>query len=98
MYKGFFGLVVLTLLIGAHCVYLWHGRREKKPAWSTGRKVWLLLAAALYVCALAAGLVVVLTGQDAVISHAMGVLALVLALWFDSMLSRACGEKNDLEA
>ena len=64
MYKGFFGLVVLTLLIGAHCVYLWHGRREKKPTWSTGRKVWLLLAAALYVCALAAGLVVVLTGQD----------------------------------
>ena len=45
-----------------------------------------------------AGLVVVLTGQDAVISHAMGVLALVLALLFDSMLSRACGEKNDLEA
>lgn len=97
MYKGFFGILLLTALVAAHCIHLWRGRAEKKPLVRKTVMACLLIAAGLYTAAVVAGLVVVLTGLDAAVSHAMGILALLFALWFDSMFSRVCGTAGSLK-
>lgn len=90
MYKGFFGLLGLTALVAAHCVYLWRGRAEKEAKCSAAARAGLIAAAVLYGAAVILGVVVVISGRDAVISHAAGILALIFALWFDSQFSRVC--------
>ncbi len=97
MYKGFFGILILTALVAAHCIYLWRGRSEKRPMVPKSVLARLLIAAGLYAAAVVAGLVIVLTGSDATISHAMGILALLFALWFDSMFGRVCGTAESLK-
>ena len=98
MYKGFFGMLLLSLLPAAHCVYLWRGRADQKTPRRRGVKVLLTVLAALYGCAAAAGIAVAILGAESAAAHAMGLLALVLALWFDYRFGKACAQSGDGEA
>ena len=97
MYNGFFGMAALSLLPAAHCVYLWRRRPEQKTPWRRGAKAFLIVLAALYGCAVAAGVVVALAKAEPTASHAMGLMALVLSLWFDYRFGRNCNSSGDRE-
>ena len=94
MYKGFFGMAALSLLPLAHGVYRLR-KIEKKL--SRGGKAFLIALAALYGCAVASGAVVAIIGAEPAASHAMGLIALVLALWFDYRCKRICDNADSGE-
>ncbi|MBO4853756.1 MAG: hypothetical protein J5482_01250 [Oscillospiraceae bacterium] len=94
MYMGFFGMAALSLLPAAHGAYRWR-KAEKKV--SRGAKAFLLILSVLYGCAVASGAIVAIIGAEQAASHAMGLIALVLSLWFDYRCKRICDDAGSGE-
>jgi hypothetical protein len=86
--------VLLSLLIVAHSVYLWRLERKRKDRqpWPAPTKTFLSVLAILYAAAVVAGLAVVIARLEPSASQALGGVALLLAVWFDFRLGRACGK------
>ena len=94
MYRTFFYILLLAAAVAVHCVYLWNRERAKedRQPWERGAVIFLVVLAALCAGAVIAGLAVVLSRGDPTVSHAMGGIALLMAIWFDFRLGRACGK------
>ena len=94
MYRTYFYILILVAVVAGHCVYTWsRARREKdRRPWSRGTKVYLAVLAALCASAVIGGLVVVLAHLEPTASHALAGIGLLMAVWFDFRLNRACGK------
>ena len=94
MYRTFFYILLLLAVVLLHCVYIWRQvkRSEERRSWSRSTRVFLIVLAALCVGTVIGGLAVVLARLEPTASHALGGIALLLAVWFDFRLSRACGK------
>lgn len=94
MYRTFFYILILLAIVLAHCALTWnrYRREEDRQPWSKKAKVFLAVLAALCAAAVIGGLVVVLARLDPTASHALGGIALLMAIWFDFRLCRACGK------
>ncbi len=94
MYRTFFYIMILVLVVAAHCILTWRQERTRKDRqpWSRDTKIFLAVLAALCAAAVIGGLAVVLARLDPTASHALGGVALLMAIWFDFRLSRACGK------
>ena len=94
MYRTFFYIMLLVLVVVAHCILIWHGekgRKDRKP-WSKGTKAFLGVLGGVCVGLILAGLAVVIAHLEPTASHALGGMALLMAVWFDFRLGRACGK------
>ncbi len=94
MYRTFFYVMILLLVVAAHCALIWHTEKmkEDRQPWSRGTKIPLAVLAALCIAAVIGGLIVVLAHLDPTASHALAGVALLMAIWFDFRLGRACGK------
>ena len=94
MYRTFFYTLILVAVVLIHCGIIWHQARQNKDRqpWNRGTKVFLAVLAALCACAVIGGLVVALARLEPTASHALGGVALLMAVWFDFRLGRACGK------
>ena len=94
MYRTFFYIMILLGVVLLHCGLTWHQARQNKDSrpWSRSTKAFLAVLAALCAGAVIGGLVVVLTRLEPTASHALGGVALLMAVWFDFRLGRACGK------
>ena len=94
MYRTFFYIMILVAVVAIHCVSVWleaRQDRDRQP-WGSGTKIFLAVLAALCVGCIAGGLAVVLARLEPTASHALGGVALLMAVWFDFRLGRACGK------
>ena len=94
MYRTFFYTMILVAVVWIHCGLTWHQARQNKDRrpWSRSTRIFLAVLAALCVGAVLAGLVVVLARLEPSASHALGGVALLMAVWFDFRLGRAFGK------
>jgi fatty acid desaturase len=89
MYKGFFGLLLLSGVLWAYMLYL-SRRTAEKP---TGRKrVLLTVQTVLCAASAVAGVVLMLCRAEWGAVHAMGLLTLVFSLWRVSVVGAAKGQ------
>lgn len=94
MYRTFFYTLILLAVVAAHCFLTWsryRGEKDRQP-WGRSTKIFLIVLAALCAASVIGGLAVVLARLDPTASHALGGLALLMAIWFDFRLCRACGK------
>lgn len=93
MYRTYFYILILVAAVAAHCVYTWTRarRREDRQPWTRGTKIYLAVLAFLCLASMIGGLVVVLAHMEPAASHALAGVALLMAVWFDFRLNRACG-------
>lgn len=94
MYRTYFYILILVAAVAVHCVFTWNRarREEDRPPWSRGTKILLAVLAGLCAAAVIGGLVVVLAHLEPTASHALAGVALLMAVWFDFRLNRACGK------
>lgn len=94
MYQTFFYTLIFVAVVLLHCGFIWRQARQERDnrPWTKGTKAVLVLLAASCAAAVIAGLVVVLARLDPTASHALGGVALLMAIWFDFRLGRACGK------
>lgn len=94
MYRTFFYIMILLAVVLLHCGLTWYQARQNKDRrpWSRSVKIFLAVLAVLCVGSVVGGLVVVLARLEPTASHALGGSALLMAVWFDFRLSRACGK------
>jgi len=94
MYRTFFYIMILVAVVLIHCGLTWYQARQNKdrPPWSKSTKVFLAVLAVLFAGAVIAGLAVVFARLEPTASHALGGIALLIAVWFDFRLGRACGK------
>lgn len=94
MYRTFFYILILLAVVLIHCGLTWRQARQRKDRqpWSKGTRAFLAVLAALCAGAVIGGLVVVLARLEPTASHALGGIALLMAVWFDFRLGRACGK------
>lgn len=94
MYRTFFYILILLAVVLLHCGLTWRQARqnEERRPWSRSTKAFLAVLAVLCAGAVIGGLVVVLAGLEPTASHALGGIALLMAVWFDFRLGRACGK------
>ena len=94
MYRTFFYILVLVALIAVHSAFTWHRERsrEDRQPWPRSTRAFLIVLAALCLGLIIAGVVVVIARLEPTASHALGGMALLMAVWFDFRLGRACGK------
>lgn len=94
MYRTFFYIMILLAVVAIHCGFTWYQARKNgdRQPWSRSTKIFLTVLAILCVGSVAGGLVAVLARLEPTASHALGGIALLMAVWFDFRLSRACGK------
>ena len=80
-YQGFWGLSALTLVLLAHCVYLWFTATKEKELAPLPRTVKICLGVLLLLCAAAfvTGIVLMLCRVDEAAVHVAGLATLLLA-------------------
>ena len=93
-YKSFLLELVLTALLVIHSVYVWRRWRgdEERSPWKRSAAVFVIVLAALFALAVIAGAVVVVVGGDPAASTGLGAVAILMAIWLDFQVSRACGK------
>ena len=93
MYRTYFYILILVAAVMIHCVYTWlrARRQEDRRPWSRGTKIYLAVLGAACLASLIGGLAVVLGRMEPTASHALAGVALLMAVWFDFRLNRACG-------
>ncbi len=94
MYKGFYYELALSALVAAHCLYVfvqWR-RGEKRTPWKKMDAAFVIALLAVYAAAVAAGVVAVVRGDDPTVAKGFGALSILIAVWLDFKLSRACGK------
>ncbi|MBQ1459386.1 MAG: hypothetical protein IIZ26_00425 [Oscillospiraceae bacterium] len=94
MYKGFYYEIVLSAIAMIHCVYMWlqWRRNEKRQPWKRFDAVVIIGLLAVYVLAVAAGFVAVARGDDPVAAKGFGALSILMVVWLDFKVTRACGK------
>lgn len=94
MYRTFFYTMILVAVVWIHCGLTWYQARQNKDRqpWSRSTKNLLAVLAALCAGAVIAGLAVIFARLEPTASHALGGVALLMAVWFDFRLGRACGK------
>ncbi len=94
MYRTFFYTLIFVAVVLIHCGFTWFRARQNKdrPPWSRTTRIFLIALTALCVGAVLGGLAVVFARLEPTVSHALGGIALLMAVWLDFRLSRACGK------
>ncbi len=94
MYREFFYELVLTALLLVHCVYRWRQWRtgEDREPWKKSAAVFIGVLAALCAGAVIAGAAVVIARGDPAASMGLGALSILMAIWLDFKVARACGK------
>lgn len=89
-YQGFWGLLALTLVLLAHCAYLWFTETRGKELASPPKKVKVCLGAMLLLCVavFVAGVVLILCQADEAVVHVAGLGMLLLGFCFNSQMRR----------
>lgn len=94
MYKGYFYEVALSAVAMVHCVYMWlqWRKNEKRKPWSKFDTVFVIALLAVYVLSVVAGLLAVIRRDDPVASKGFGALSILMVVWLDFKVTRACGK------
>ena len=93
-YKSFLLELLLAAPLVVHSIYVWRrwrGDRERSP-WKRSAVVFVAVLAVLFAAAVIAGAVVAAVGGDPAASTGLGALAILMAIWLDFKVSRACGK------
>ncbi len=93
-YKGFFYEIALTALVTAYSVYIflqWR-KNEKRRPWKKMDTAFVIALAAVCALSVAAGFVAIARGDEAVAAKGFGALSILMAVWLNFKLSRACGK------
>jgi len=94
MYKGFYYELALSAIAMVHCVYIflqWRKNEKRKP-WKGMDIAFVAALLAVYLLAVIAGFVAVARGDDPTAAKGFGALSILMVVWLDFKLSRACGK------
>ena len=94
MYREFFIELGLSAPLLLHCLYQWRqwkAQEDRKP-WSRSATVFIAVLAALFAAAAVAGMVIAAVHGDPAAAMGMGAVAILMGIWLDFKVGRACGK------